>query len=873
MKAETKIKRGVNKMTKHSIAHIYIKKILTILLCLLVVFSMSNVPLYASKDAHPSKPLPRRDDPQAIHDADGLQNMRDDLDGDYFLEPEDDNIDCSELEDFEPIGSEGEPFTGTFDGRGCSISNLTIDMPNRDNVGLFGHTAEGAIIENVAILNINVTGQSQVGGLIGHADGTEVANSLIVEGTITCTERGEQTGGLIGFANGTTIAASCTSGSVTGEEVVGGLAGAFYEGTIIDTYTIANVTCNDSIAGGLIGMTDGSEISNSYAAGTGLDCNWAGGFVGFPEETEFSNNFWDTETYREELEDTADGHFEGIEGRPTAEMQIQGIFENVGWDFNNVWMMLGYPHLQIELEYGFRPITSIEELQLIGNEYPLDGNYYLANDIDASEARDWNDGGGFEPIGNEGNPFTGIFLGRDPEGNTHVIRNLFMERIIIGDRVINSGLFSHVEEAVIRDVGIINGAATLISHAFSSIIESCYTTGNGYTIASSGGLVKYACNTTITNCHTSIDIDIRANEVPMQVGGLVGEAVSSIITNCYATGNVYGGGEVPRAGGLIGVVSSGEDTITNCYATGNVYARHGRNGYLGGLVGSVHANSIITNCYATGMIDGRPFFRMGGLIGSSRGIFTNNFYNIDTTGREEATGDGDRNGITGLTIDEMLQEDTYPHREEDEDDEEGWDFNGTWFMPEGCFPHLQMERDVFNDEFSHQEIELNEDWNTISFNLMPDITTMEYLIADIEDDVIIMKDGEGNFISPGFEFYGIEKMFIENGYQIKMEDGGTLDFYGKVPKFPMTIPLKLGWNLIGYPCQVGRESARDVLQPLIDNEIEFIIKNGQGDFVNSRFNLDDLDDFRLEPNQGYWIRVNRPVDLFIPAPDEGGDED
>ena len=59
-------------------------------------------------------------------------------------------------------------------------------------------------------------------------------------------------------------------------------------------------------------------------------------------------------------------------------------------------------------------ITTIEELQLIGNDpgYPLDGDYYLANDIDASATAGWNEGAGFVPIGTSGSPFAGTLDGQ-----------------------------------------------------------------------------------------------------------------------------------------------------------------------------------------------------------------------------------------------------------------------------------------------------------------------------------------------------------------------------------------------------------------------------------------------------------------------------
>ncbi len=58
------------------------------------------------------------------------------------------------------------PFTGTFNGNNYTISNLFISLPSTNDVGLFGETS-GATIENVGLVNANITGQNHVGGLLG----------------------------------------------------------------------------------------------------------------------------------------------------------------------------------------------------------------------------------------------------------------------------------------------------------------------------------------------------------------------------------------------------------------------------------------------------------------------------------------------------------------------------------------------------------------------------------------------------------------------------------------------------------------------------------------------------------------------------------
>ena len=99
-----------------------------------------------------------------------LQNIRNNLAGDYYLA---NDIDCSCTSDwnggagFEPIGTSGSKFTGTFDGKGYKITNLYINRPSTYNVGLFGSTGSGSEIKNVSLEEVNVSGYMRVGGLVG----------------------------------------------------------------------------------------------------------------------------------------------------------------------------------------------------------------------------------------------------------------------------------------------------------------------------------------------------------------------------------------------------------------------------------------------------------------------------------------------------------------------------------------------------------------------------------------------------------------------------------------------------------------------------------------------------------------------------------
>lgn len=90
------------------------------------------------------------------------------------------------MKNFTPIGSANNPFKGTFDGNGHTISNLKIAAGTYE--GLFGNL-DGATIQNVTVSNIttqNYDGNSQyVGGIAGYARNSTFKNCTVASGTIT----------------------------------------------------------------------------------------------------------------------------------------------------------------------------------------------------------------------------------------------------------------------------------------------------------------------------------------------------------------------------------------------------------------------------------------------------------------------------------------------------------------------------------------------------------------------------------------------------------------------------------------------------------------------------------------------------------------
>ena len=176
---------------------------------------------------------------------------------------------------WQPIGDQSSQFTATFEGNGHTVANLFINRGSTDNVGLFGYTGSAAVVRNVGLTDVNVSGRFQVGGLVGWSEGSVTASYATgsVSGAISV-------GGLVGY-NFLSVTASYAGVSVSGSSnTAGGLVG-WNQGTITAGYATGSVTgvTGASEAGGLVGENSGT-VTASYATGSVTADRDAGGLVG-----------------------------------------------------------------------------------------------------------------------------------------------------------------------------------------------------------------------------------------------------------------------------------------------------------------------------------------------------------------------------------------------------------------------------------------------------------------------------------------------------------------------------------------------------------------------------------------------------------------
>lgn len=173
-----------------------------------------------------------------------------------------------------------EDFTGSFDGYGFVIENLTIDREDQDFIGLFARLDEGGAFMTVTLTDVTITGNTRVGALVGDSHN----NTTIVDSYSTGTVSGEEyVGGLLGYHYMGLIEGCSSEADVTGDEYVGGLIGMSQESMIMDSHASGRIEGSYNV-GGLVGYLDEGMIIDSYATGEvegdEEDSGGIGGLVG-----------------------------------------------------------------------------------------------------------------------------------------------------------------------------------------------------------------------------------------------------------------------------------------------------------------------------------------------------------------------------------------------------------------------------------------------------------------------------------------------------------------------------------------------------------------------------------------------------------------
>ncbi|MDE7394647.1 MAG: hypothetical protein K2M95_00805, partial [Clostridiales bacterium] len=192
-------------------------------------------------------------DPYLVSNAQELDRVRYNR-GAYFKQI--DNIDLTDFGEFFPIGSPLFPFSGHYNGDKYYISNLKIEAA-ANNVGLFSFS--NGTIENVRLMDVEIIGEYNVGGIVGTNRGT-VIGGIVESGTI---KGAGAVGGIAGLNSQNGEIAECGNkadvsgaGNAVDGMYFGGVAG-INNGMISNAYNQGNINANNgnlTYIGGIAGL-------------------------------------------------------------------------------------------------------------------------------------------------------------------------------------------------------------------------------------------------------------------------------------------------------------------------------------------------------------------------------------------------------------------------------------------------------------------------------------------------------------------------------------------------------------------------------------------------------------------------------------------
>ncbi|MCC6701729.1 MAG: T9SS type A sorting domain-containing protein [Fluviicola sp.] len=247
-------------------------------------------------------------------------------------------------------------------------------------------------------------------------------------------------------------------------------------------------------------------------------------------------------------------------------------------------------------------------------------NIYFTSVDFATGGDFYNNGNGFNPIGN----FSGTY-----DGSGYLIDGLIINR----PGADGVGLFgsAHGIGSIIQSLGLTNvnvighySVGGLVGFAYDEMqVINCYVTGSITGTGYVGGLLGDIGGVTVDKCHADVTVSGTVGPTTGDIGGLIGIDLESFVYRSYSSGTVTAS---VQNGGFIGRAQS--TTLIDNYSTATV-----NGGYMtGGFVGASDA-AILQNCYATGLVPNTGTF-IGGFAGyGNASSATNCFWDQETSGQ------------------------------------------------------------------------------------------------------------------------------------------------------------------------------------------------------------------------------------------------
>jgi hypothetical protein len=553
---------------------------------------------------------------------------------------------------------DGPAYTGSFDGNGHVISNLSVS--GAYFVGLFGCLGSDSEIKNLKLTGVTINcSVCYAGSLAGYNEGADISACSSTGKIVT----DDYSGGLIGRNDSGNILNCYSSITLNGYSSVGGLVGYNSTGSIVDSYSTGFVNGGWS-SGGLIGINDSGNISNCYSSVRVVSfSDSVGGLVGYLYSGVITNCF-STGSVSGEYNV---GGFAGCNygdisgcystGSVTGDEEVGGLvgFMNSAGSISN--------------SYSMGEVTGGYEVGgLVGSSnYGTTTNSYSTGKVNGS----FNTGGlsGFDHAGHVTNSYYYVYSGVPngygvPLDDSQLLDQFSFEGFDFVDSTADG-----IEDHWIIEPGYMPRLSWQESPGFEAprFLDEISTNLNGtgypndpFIISSRADLIEFRNNSSLRIGHYSLtnDIDLLGLTYPEAFipeyfyGSFAGNGhkISNLTINggwrvgffSSFFGSVYDlrledvsiSTAGSRAGALIGY--NGYGSVSKCYAMGVVNGDR----ESGGLVGENECGEIANSCTDVTVIG---LSNIGGMVGYNSGSNIINCYSIGSV-----SGIGTVGGLVGL---------------------------------------------------------------------------------------------------------------------------------------------------------------------------------------------------------------------------------
>ena len=455
-----------------------------------------------------------------------------------------------------PIGNSSTKFSGTFDGKNHTISNLKT---SGQYSGLFGYV-NGATIQNLTVNVANNAGATSAGGLVGAVNGTTTIRNCTVNGTISGTH---QVGGFVGFAQG-----------------------VYQDNTLV---LPCNLTIEGCINNATVTTTSQSSDNNRTSAG---------GFVGYV-------NAGATVTIKSYIDENGQTKKSTNNGKisTTSSADNKGVGGFVGYSYGKIT-------LTDCVNEKNATITGKERVGgLVGYIGKADSDSQKEMVISGCENK-------AAVTSNSTNDMYGIggIVGYN-SGHKVAITNCINSGAITGTHETAGiiGYSDHSEISNCTNSGAVSGFATvggIVGKMGGGSIVSCKNTatvkaskardidGDGNLDgAYLGGIAGWIAGN-VNNCYNSGTVTTETSWGNSNiVGGIVGYLVNGkTVSYCYNSGTIVGSSQI---GGIIGYLPGALTTVTYCYHSGRINSVWNENNVAKGSLGYITGNdtSVLDSCW------------------------------------------------------------------------------------------------------------------------------------------------------------------------------------------------------------------------------------------------------------------------------------